>query len=134
MSETARGAPRPAPDDGAPPLIGITTYQEPARWGVWVREAALLPVPYARSVERAGGIPVLLPPASTLRGVETLVSRLDGVVLAAAETSTPTCTAPPGTSRPGRRSRSATGSSWRSPAPSSRPTCRSWRSAGACRC
>lgn len=82
MSETARGAPRPAPGDGAPPLIGVTTYQEPARWGVWVREAALLPVPYLRSVERAGGVPVLLPPASTLRGLDTLVSRLDGVVLA----------------------------------------------------
>ncbi|MFB4311364.1 gamma-glutamyl-gamma-aminobutyrate hydrolase family protein [Actinomadura sp. GTD37] len=82
MSEDVRGAPGPAAEAGAPPLIGITTYQEPARWGVWVREAALLPVPYARSVERAGGIPVLLPPAATLRGVDALVARLDGIVLA----------------------------------------------------
>jgi len=82
MSGAARGAPHPAAGEGGPPLIGITTYQEPARWGVWVREAALLPVPYARSVERAGGVPVLLPPAATLRGLDTLVSRLDGVVLA----------------------------------------------------
>ncbi|TDD72491.1 gamma-glutamyl-gamma-aminobutyrate hydrolase family protein [Actinomadura darangshiensis] len=82
MSEAARGAPGPAADEGAPPLIGITTYQEPARWGVWVREAALLPVPYVRSVERAGGVPVLVPPAATLRGLDALVSRLDGIVLA----------------------------------------------------
>ncbi|MEU8125052.1 gamma-glutamyl-gamma-aminobutyrate hydrolase family protein [Spirillospora sp. NPDC049024] len=82
MSQAACGAPRPAAGEGAPPLIGITAYQEPARWGSWVREAALLPVPYARSVERAGGVPVLLPPAATLRGLGTLVSRLDGVVLA----------------------------------------------------
>ncbi|MEV5570030.1 gamma-glutamyl-gamma-aminobutyrate hydrolase family protein [Spirillospora sp. NPDC052269] len=65
-----------------PPLIGITTYQEPARWGVWVREAAVLPLPYIRAVERAGGVPVLLPPTGTLRGVRALVDGLDGVVLA----------------------------------------------------
>jgi gamma-glutamyl-gamma-aminobutyrate hydrolase PuuD len=82
MSESVRGAPGPAAGAGAPPLIGITTYQEPARWGAWVREAALLPAPYARSVERAGGVPVLLPPTATLRGVDALVERLDGIVLA----------------------------------------------------
>jgi putative glutamine amidotransferase len=47
-----------------------------------VREAALLPVPYVRAVERAGGVPVLLPPTATLRGLGALVERLDGVVLA----------------------------------------------------
>ncbi|NKZ08758.1 gamma-glutamyl-gamma-aminobutyrate hydrolase family protein [Actinomadura latina] len=82
MSEAVRGAPGPAAGGGAPPLIGITTYQEPARWGVWVREAALLPVPYVRAVERAGGVPLLLPPPATLRGLEALVTRLDGIVLA----------------------------------------------------
>ncbi|MFG1855288.1 gamma-glutamyl-gamma-aminobutyrate hydrolase family protein [Actinomadura geliboluensis] len=82
MSEAVRGAPRPATGAGGPPVIGITTYQEPARWGTWVREAALLPAPYVRSVERAGGVPVLLPPAATLRGVDLLVGRLDGIVLA----------------------------------------------------
>lgn len=83
MSKAIRGAPAPnAAGDGAPPLIGITTYQEPARWGVWVREAALLPVPYVRSVERAGGVPVMLPPTAALRGMDALIARLDGVVLA----------------------------------------------------
>ncbi|MFC9975429.1 gamma-glutamyl-gamma-aminobutyrate hydrolase family protein [Spirillospora sp. NPDC127200] len=64
------------------PLIGVTTYLEPARWSTWVREAALLPAPYPRSIERAGGVPVLLPPAGSLRGLEALVDRLDGLVLA----------------------------------------------------
>ncbi|WP_242614501.1 gamma-glutamyl-gamma-aminobutyrate hydrolase family protein [Actinomadura roseirufa] len=83
MSEAIGGAPGPgAAMGGAPPLIGVTTYQEPARWGVWVREAALLPAAYVRAVERAGGVPVLLPPAASLRGVGTLVARLDGLVLA----------------------------------------------------
>ncbi|TMQ91054.1 gamma-glutamyl-gamma-aminobutyrate hydrolase family protein [Actinomadura soli] len=83
MSEAIRGAPAPnAGGDGPPPLIGVTTYLEPARWGAWVREAALLPAPYVRSVERAGGVPVLLPPTSALRGLKTLVARLDGIVIA----------------------------------------------------
>jgi putative glutamine amidotransferase len=64
-----------------PPLIGVTTYLEPARWGVWVREAALLPAAYLRSVERAGGVPVLLAP-TVLRSVDALVRRLDALVLA----------------------------------------------------
>lgn len=72
----------PAAPAGAPPLIGVTAYLEPARWGVWVREAALLPAPYARAVERAGGVPVLLPPMATLRGVEPLVRGLDGIIFA----------------------------------------------------
>ncbi|MCD0449530.1 gamma-glutamyl-gamma-aminobutyrate hydrolase family protein [Actinocorallia sp. API 0066] len=66
----------------ARPLIGVTTYQEAARWGVWVREAALLPVSYTRSVERAGGVPVLLPPYAEQDAVETLLARLDGLVVA----------------------------------------------------
>jgi gamma-glutamyl-gamma-aminobutyrate hydrolase PuuD len=59
----------------------VTAYLEPARWGEWVREAALLPAPYIRAVERAGGVPVLLPPTSS-RGVGALIRGLDGIVLA----------------------------------------------------
>jgi putative glutamine amidotransferase len=70
-----------APTVGGPPLVGVTTYLEPARWSVWVREAALLPAAYLRAVERAGGVPVLLPPTS-LRSVDALVRRLDAIVLA----------------------------------------------------
>jgi putative glutamine amidotransferase len=44
------------------PIIGITCEIDAARWGHWLREAAVSPVSYIRAVERAGGAPVLLPP------------------------------------------------------------------------
>jgi gamma-glutamyl-gamma-aminobutyrate hydrolase PuuD len=47
----------------AAPLIGLTTYREPAAWGVWQQPADLLPVTYSAEVVAAGGVPVLLPPA-----------------------------------------------------------------------
>ena len=46
------------------PLIGLTSYREVARWGVWDQPADLLPVMYADAIVRAGGVPVLLPPAT----------------------------------------------------------------------
>jgi putative glutamine amidotransferase len=62
------------------PTIGITTYVEPASWGVWRDvEAALVPYAYVEAVARAGGRPVLLPPDGTDPGV---VRDLDGLVLA----------------------------------------------------
>ncbi|OUC98214.1 gamma-glutamyl-gamma-aminobutyrate hydrolase family protein [Streptosporangium minutum] len=63
------------------PLIGITAYLEAARWGTWVREAVLSPPAYARAVEKAGGLPVLLPPLN-LGGVDGYVRELSGVILA----------------------------------------------------
>lgn len=60
-----------------PPRIGITTYLEPARYGVWDQESAVLPRTYVDGVAMAGGVPVLLPPV----GVST-VAGLDGLVLA----------------------------------------------------
>ena len=44
------------------PLIGLTTYREEARWGVWDQRADLLPAQYAAAVVSCGGVPVLLPP------------------------------------------------------------------------
>ncbi len=65
------------------PVIGVTAYEEEARWNQWegVR-AALLPARYVHSVELAGGIPVLIPvqdldPSDASR----LLRRLDGVIL-----------------------------------------------------
>ncbi len=46
------------------PLIGLTTYREHAQWGVWSQPADVLHVEYADAVVRAGGLPVLLPPAA----------------------------------------------------------------------
>lgn len=61
------------------PVIGITTYVERVRFGVWDLDATVLPRTYADTVARAGGVPVLLPPIGT--GSETLVGRLDGLLL-----------------------------------------------------
>ena len=61
------------------PLIGITTYVEPASWGHWDDvEAALIPYDYVRAVERAGGRAVLVPPDDD--GIEEIVDALDGLV------------------------------------------------------
>jgi putative glutamine amidotransferase len=62
----------------ARPLIGITTYVEPASWGHWQLDAALVPYDYVRAVERAGGRAVLVPPDPD--GVEEILAVLDGLV------------------------------------------------------
>src|SRR5439155_12555560 len=64
---------------GMKPVIGITTYLEPARWGVWEAEAALVPASYVRSVERAGGRPLLVPPSRD--GIDETLDALDGLLL-----------------------------------------------------
>jgi putative glutamine amidotransferase len=66
----------------AAPLVGLTTYREPARWGVWDQSADLLPSSYARAVEVAGGVPVLLPPSLPYAAsAAAVVARLDAVVV-----------------------------------------------------
>ena len=65
------------------PLIGLSTYREQARWGVWGTAADLLPADYARAVEAAGGVPVLLPPTTPYDdAASAVVRRLDGLVIA----------------------------------------------------
>lgn len=59
------------------PVIGITTYLTPAAWGAWNLEAALVPAAYVRAVERAGGVPLLVPPGA---GYEETLDRVDGLV------------------------------------------------------
>ncbi|MGI5400140.1 gamma-glutamyl-gamma-aminobutyrate hydrolase family protein [Streptomyces sp. CA-135486] len=63
------------------PLIGVTTYLEPATWGVWEMPAALLPAGYPRLVQAAGGLATLLPPDDPAVA-ESVVARLDGLVIA----------------------------------------------------
>jgi putative glutamine amidotransferase len=62
------------------PLIALTSYHEPASWGVW-RDVpcALLPWDYVRQVADAGGAPVLLPPVPS--AVPDVMARVDGVLL-----------------------------------------------------
>lgn len=61
------------------PVIGVSTYVEPARFTVWDLPVALLPYMYVEQVTRAGGQPVLIPPAGD---PAALVTRLDGLILA----------------------------------------------------
>jgi putative glutamine amidotransferase len=60
------------------PVIGITTYVEPAKWGQWDLPAALIPYAYVRGVEAAGGRALLVPPSED--GIEETLDALDGVL------------------------------------------------------
>jgi putative glutamine amidotransferase len=64
----------------SPPVIGITTYLERSRFGLWDTPAAVLARTYLDSVAEAGGVPVLLPPVGHVTA--DLVSRVDGLVIA----------------------------------------------------
>ena len=61
------------------PVIGITSYAEEASWGHWQLPAALVPLSYVRSVEAAGGRPLLVPPSDD--GVEETLGAVDGLIL-----------------------------------------------------
>jgi putative glutamine amidotransferase len=69
------------------PLIGITTYVEPASWGHWQLEAALIPYDYVRAVERAGGRALLVPPDDD--GIDEVLDALDGLVFSGGNDLTP---------------------------------------------
>lgn len=60
------------------PIIGITSYAEEARWGVWSSPAALIPLAYVEAVEKAGGRPLLVPPSEN--GIEETLDALDGIL------------------------------------------------------
>jgi putative glutamine amidotransferase len=62
----------------ARPLIGITAYVEPAKWGAWEVPAALVPQTYVEAIERSGGRALLVPPSA--EGVEETLAALDGLV------------------------------------------------------
>jgi putative glutamine amidotransferase len=65
------------------PLIGISAAVEPASFGPWVNEpAVLLPLTYARAVQAAGGIAAMLPPDPGAVGAPgELLDRLEGLIL-----------------------------------------------------
>ena len=60
------------------PLVGITSYAEQVRMGVWAEDAAVVPLAYVRAVERAGGRPIVLPPVEG--GIEETLDALHGVI------------------------------------------------------
>jgi gamma-glutamyl-gamma-aminobutyrate hydrolase PuuD len=60
------------------PVVGITTYVEPAAWGAWKLPAALIPYDYVRAIEHAGARALLVPPSE--EGVEETLDALDGIL------------------------------------------------------
>jgi putative glutamine amidotransferase len=65
------------------PLIGVTTYTDTVRWGVWTLPAAMSPLAYVTSVEDAGGRALLVPPSED--GVEETLDALDGLIFSGGE-------------------------------------------------
>jgi putative glutamine amidotransferase len=61
------------------PIVGITSYAEDARWGVWDAPAALIPLAYVRAIEAAGGRALLVPPIA--EDIEDTLDVLDGLLL-----------------------------------------------------
>jgi putative glutamine amidotransferase len=60
------------------PIIGITTYLTSATFENWTEDSALVPADYVRSVEVAGGRPMLVPPSED--AVEETLDVLDAVI------------------------------------------------------
>jgi putative glutamine amidotransferase len=61
------------------PIIGITSYAQDASWGAWTLPAALVPLAYVRSVELAGGRPLVVPPVED--AIAETLDVLHGLVL-----------------------------------------------------
>lgn len=63
------------------PIIGLTTYLEQARQGVWDVRAAFLPQRYLDAVTASGGVAVLLPPQPVPDAAAAVVLEgLDGLI------------------------------------------------------
>lgn len=61
-------------------VIGLSAYEEPARWSSWDTGAVLLHTWYPDAVRAVGAVPVLLPPQEP-ESVGVIVDRLDALVL-----------------------------------------------------
>src|ERR1017187_6384274 len=72
------------------PLIGITTDMGAAAWHDRVRAATRAPAAYSRPIERAGAVPVLLPPVLT-GGSGRLAAGLDALIFAGGADLDPRC-------------------------------------------
>ena len=65
------------------PVIGICTYLDTVRWGVWEDRAALVPAGYVGGVQGAGGVAFLLPPDhAAIADPDPVLDLLDGLILA----------------------------------------------------
>jgi len=67
----------------SPPVIGLCTALERARWAAWDQQAVLLPRNYVDAVQSAGGIALLLPPdPAAVADPDRLLDLVDGLLLA----------------------------------------------------
>jgi putative glutamine amidotransferase len=65
------------------PVIGICSATESARWAAWEVVVNLSPRNYSLSVNRAGGMALILPPDDVLaEGPDEVLDMLDGLILA----------------------------------------------------
>ena len=64
------------------PGIGITAAIERVRWGVWDEVVTMAPRSYARAVEEAGALPLILPPGEAgQERVDAALERIDALIL-----------------------------------------------------
>ena len=61
------------------PIIGLTTYREQARWGVWDTLADVQSTRYSDAVVASGGAVVLIPPVAS--GITDVLRVLDGLLV-----------------------------------------------------
>jgi putative glutamine amidotransferase len=64
------------------PVIGVSCYGERASWGAWDVDAVVLHRAYVEALEAAGAAVVIVPPMTDEATIDSIVSRLDGLVLA----------------------------------------------------
>lgn len=62
------------------PVVGLTSYREQVKTGVWDIPAAYLPADYFEGVIRAGGVAVLLPP-QPVESADRALDSLDALVI-----------------------------------------------------
>lgn len=71
-----------ASNSASRPVIGLTTYLEQSKTGVWDVPASFLPKVYFDAVNRAGGIAVLIPPQTVNSSdAERILDSLDGLII-----------------------------------------------------
>ena len=59
------------------PVIGVTCFCRDTVYGNWHRNAAILPSAYISMIEKAGGIPLIIPPAGDMTQILDLIDGLD---------------------------------------------------------
>ncbi|MEJ7789022.1 MAG: gamma-glutamyl-gamma-aminobutyrate hydrolase family protein [Thermoleophilaceae bacterium] len=72
-------------------VVGILSAVEKVRWGAWEETVVMVPRSYARSVQDAGALAVLLPPDDVVaEAPDAMLDRLDAIVLAGGSDVDPT--------------------------------------------